>query len=126
MPGGDAYIRKYQSGHSKRQKKQKQNEEAKRNQGSLLGFLKPRDNDHLSSSGHEENGTSTSVAARDDIQDPVAEMTESLTPCSSDNDSIASAEDADPLTTVCGREEPLEGCQLTDFRKTYSDDPADW
>ena len=50
MPGGDAYILKYQSGHSKRQKKQKQNEEAKRNQGSLLGFLKPRDNDHPISS----------------------------------------------------------------------------
>ena len=57
MPGGDAYIRKYQSGHSKRKKNQKQNEEAKRNQGSLLGFLKPRDKDHPSSSGHEEDGT---------------------------------------------------------------------
>ena len=54
-------------------------------------------------------------------------MTESLTPsCSSDNDSIASAEDDDPPTTVCGREEPLEGCQLTDLRKTYSDNPAAW
>ena len=116
MPGGDAYIRKYQSGHSKHQKKQKQNEEAKRNQGSLLGVLKPRDNNHPSSSGHEEDGTSTSVSARDDIQDPVAEVTESLTPCCS----------SDPPTTVCGREEPLEGCQLTDLRKTYSDDPADW
>ena len=72
MPGGDAYIRKYQSGHSKRQKK---NEQAKCNQGSLLGFLKPRDNDHPSSSGHEEDGTSTSVSARDDIQDPVVEVT---------------------------------------------------
>ena len=49
-------------------------------------------------------------------------MTESLTPsCSSDDDSIASAEDGDPPTTVCGREEPLEGLQ-----KPYSDDPADW
>ena len=127
MPGGDAYIRKYQSVHSKRQKKQKQNEEAKRNQGSLLGFLKPRDNDHPSSSGHEEDDMSTSVSARDDIQDPVAEVTESLTPFfSSDNDPIASAEDDDPPTTVCGREEPLEGCQLTDLWNAYSDDPADW
>ncbi|KAI0229662.1 hypothetical protein LSAT2_019928, partial [Lamellibrachia satsuma] len=116
VPGGDAYISKYQSVHSKRQKKQKQNEEAKRNQGSLLGFLKQRDNDHPSSSGHEEDCTSTSVSARDHSQDPVAEVTESLTPsCSSDNDSIASAEDDDPPTTVCGREEPLEGCQLTDL-----------
>ena len=123
MPGGDAYILKYQSGHSKRQKKQKQNEEAKRNKGSLQGLLKPRDNDHPSSSGHEEDGTSTSVSARDDIQDPVAEVTESLTPsCSSDNDSITSAEDGDPPTTVCGREEPLEGWQLTDLRNIYSDD----
>ena len=54
-------------------------------------------------------------------------MTESLTPsCSSDNDFIASAEDDDPPTAVCGREEPLEGCQLTYLRKTYSEDPADW
>ena len=104
----------------KSRKKQKQNEEAKRNQGSLLRFLKPRDKDHPSSSGHEEDGTSTSVSARDDIQDPVAEETESLTPCSADNDSIASAEDDDPPTTVCGLEEPLEGCQLTDLRKTYN------
>ena len=126
MPSGDAYILKYQSGLSKRQKKQKQNEEAKRNQGSLLEFLKPRDNDHPSSSGHEEDGTSTSVFARDDIQDPVAEVTESLTPsCSSDNDYIVSAEDDDPPPTVCGCDEPLEGCQLTDLRKTFSDDPAD-
>ena len=126
MPGGDAYILKYQSGHSKRQKKQKQNEEAKRNQGSLLGLLKLRDKDHPSSSGHEEDGTSTSVSARDDSQDPVAEVTESLTPCSSDDDYIASAEDDDPPTAVCGREEPLEGCQLTDLRKTYCDDPANY
>ena len=93
-------------GHSKCRKKQKQNEEAKCNQGSLLGFFKPRNNDHPSSSGHEEDGTSTSVSARDDIQD--------------------AEEDGDPPTTVCGREELLEGCQLTDLRKTYSDDPADW
>ena len=91
----------------------------------MLGCLKPGDNDHPSSSGHEEDGTSTSVSARDDIQNLVAEVTESLTPsCSSDKDSIASAEDDDPPTTVCGREEPLEGCQLTDLRKTYSEDPA--
>ena len=49
-----------------------------------------------------------------------------MTPsCSFDNDSIASAEDDDRLTTVCGREEPIEGCQLTYLRKTYSDDQAD-
>ena len=127
MPGGDAYIRKYQSVHSKRQKKQKQKEEAKCKHGSLLEFLKPRDNDHPSSSEHKEDGTSTSVSARDDIQYPVAEVAESLTPCcSSNNDFIASAEDDDPPPTVCGREEPLKGCQLTDLRKTYSDDPADW
>ena len=126
MPGGDAYICKYQSGHSKRRKKQKQKEEAKRNQGSLLGFLKPRDKDHPSSSGHEEDGTSTSVSARDDIQDPVAEVIESLAPCSADNDSIDSAEDDDPPTTACGLEEPPKGCQLTDLRKTYSDHRVDW
>ena len=96
-------------------------------QPGILGFLKPRNNDHPSSSGHEEDGTSTSVSAHDDIHDPVAEVTESLTPsCSSDNYSVASAEDDGPPTTVCGREEPLEGCQLTDLQKTYSDDPADW
>ena len=64
MPGDDAYIRKYQSAYSKRQKRQKQNEEAKRNQGSLLGFLKPTDNDHPSSSGHEEDGTPELVARK--------------------------------------------------------------
>ena len=93
----------------------------------MLGFLKPKDNDHPSSSGREVDGTSTSVSARDDIQDPVAEVTESLThSCCSDNDSTTSAEDDDPATTLCGREEPLEGCQLTDLRKTYCDDQADW
>ena len=51
MPGGDGHNGKYENGHSKRQKKQKWIEKARRPQGAILGFFTSKGNDNPSLCG---------------------------------------------------------------------------